>query len=772
MSMKEYIVPIRGDISQLEKVVHDASGQVKRLTDEDVLIKVNYDGNIAQYNQLFEKIIKSTPELTVQFQYDVNKKILEQEINKLNSLGVDIDLGNAQAKLKTLSELISSVYQKWSDAMEDEEQERLGNELTKLVQKMVNYREELGKLGSDGTKAYSSISKEVRNIVDEISKQEELTPKLIDEKAVSKQQDLINEIKSNLEKLREMGAQDVSVGDSGEIETLKQNIEKINEEIADIREQMNGVSGDLFKSMQQDVDGLNERLSEMLEKLERLQNPDKYELGGMISEWHNRGIQEKERYTPFNSRSMQVSDSSLEGEMEKISGEMVRKAIENSKIAIDGFIHSHPTVKAAFSDNDLEMYFALMQNGITKQVVTSLKENMMLDMSLVDTTKQSDIMEAIREFYSKIDEEIESSFLNSRLDDAQEIGNVVLNGVQTSSPVLQEVVKNAKTEFNKIFERIGESATWDEYIDAVDLAMDEAIKQSQTTKSLSKESKQKVVRLMGDISRNMTDPLLEQMRDQAQAEYQKVLLDVFRNPNFLKDGAASAIKVQNIGELIDFSSIKNAVGKELKDAIAEGLANGIDAHSDSRKSIQSGQNFVNGLTHSIEEHTSEAVAAAEHLGEAVSEALDESLESVKDGEIVLNVNDKNSISSPALDKKVAEIQYLYDKIRSIYDGPDGIINEDMSYAEKFNSSEVQQLITLLSQLSDAELEALNVAHGEEWINEFRYNFSSYIEMIKEVQAERQKAIEGTSDEDEDELDMHIWRHLESIYDTAQKGEFF
>lgn len=149
--------------------------------------------------------------------------------------------------------------------------------------------------------------------------------------------------------------------------------------------------------------------------------------------------------------------------------------------------------------------------------------------------------------------------------------------------------------------------------------------------------------------------------------------------------------------------------------------------------------------------------------------IPESLRKTSDAfvEVRNSQSNENSISSPALDKKVAEIQYLYDKIRSIYDGPDGIINEDMSYAEKFNSSEVQQLITLLSQLSDAELEVLNIAHGEEWINEFRSKFSSYIEMIKEIQIEKQKAIDGTSDEDADELDLNIWRHLESIYDTAQ-----
>jgi hypothetical protein len=45
----------------------------------------------------------------------------------------------------------------------------------------------------------------------------------------------------------------------------------------------------------------------------------------------------------------------------------------------------------------------------------------------------------------------------------------------------------------------------------------------------------------------------------------------------------------------------------------------------------------------------------------------------------------------------------------------------MTYDEKFNSAEVQRMIELLSQLSDAELKATMGIEGDEWVAEFRNN---------------------------------------------------
>ena len=42
----EYIAKISGDISGLEKAIKKANGTMKKLEDNEVLIKLDYDGNV------------------------------------------------------------------------------------------------------------------------------------------------------------------------------------------------------------------------------------------------------------------------------------------------------------------------------------------------------------------------------------------------------------------------------------------------------------------------------------------------------------------------------------------------------------------------------------------------------------------------------------------------------------------------------------------------------------------------------------------------------
>ena len=54
----EYIVKIGGNISSLEKVIKKAQGQVKRISDDEVLIKLAYDGNLKEFNKTLKNSFK------------------------------------------------------------------------------------------------------------------------------------------------------------------------------------------------------------------------------------------------------------------------------------------------------------------------------------------------------------------------------------------------------------------------------------------------------------------------------------------------------------------------------------------------------------------------------------------------------------------------------------------------------------------------------------------------------------------------------------------
>ena len=101
----EYIAKISGDISGLEKAIKKANGTMKKLEDNEVLIKLDYDGNVKDFNKEFDKILKACPELPIQFQYDVNQKMLNKEINKLKDLQdlkFDINTKNADKKIQSM----------------------------------------------------------------------------------------------------------------------------------------------------------------------------------------------------------------------------------------------------------------------------------------------------------------------------------------------------------------------------------------------------------------------------------------------------------------------------------------------------------------------------------------------------------------------------------------------------------------------------------------------------------------------------------------------
>lgn len=163
----------------------------------------------------------------------------------------------------------------------------------------------------------------------------------------------------------------------------------------------------------------------------------------------------------------------------------------------------------------------------------------------------------------------------------------------------------------------------------------------------------------------------------------------------------------------------------------------------------------------LEEELEQAKASAESLREELSQVRTE-LEQSKP---------QDDFDSNVLDKKITELTYLYDKVRTIFDGKDGIVNEDMTYSEKFDSTEVQRMIELLSQLSDAELRAAGVMpDDDDSYNTFRYNLQAEVNAIKEAQEMLQQAYDtgNYNGFDASEIDVSIWDRLEHIYEMAQE----
>ncbi len=173
MGSVDYIVRFKGDYSALAKDMSKINAETKKLEDDEVIIKLDYDGNIKEFNKVFDKISKMHPELGIQFQYNVNKKMLDKELDKLEkltSIKADIDERKVVDKLKNLGNDVKSSIQ---DGLSKEE-------VTKRLETFFGYYNTAVKAGAKNIdvdfsnihdeifKSFSSAADDIKEVYDEV----------------------------------------------------------------------------------------------------------------------------------------------------------------------------------------------------------------------------------------------------------------------------------------------------------------------------------------------------------------------------------------------------------------------------------------------------------------------------------------------------------------------------------------------------------------------------------------------------------------------------
>ncbi len=283
----EYICKFKGDTSQLEKSLAKVGGAVKELQDDEVLIKLNYDGNIAQFNKVFDSILKKHPELTIQFQYDANEKLLTRETEKLQNLTrlkVDIDSGNVAKTIKSMMRDVQAAY--------DNADNRKLKEAAKELLRYANTAQALGE-----SIDFSFVDK-LNEMAEDSKRLDALLANNIEKKytlfdITGPIDDMIDESKGKIEEFQkymaslvENGAMKKSAGGGGggnsggnggiggvdpdELKRIDEEIKIIRSDIEDMQNQMENVTGEAFNRMRDSVDELSESLSYALEIQERL----------------------------------------------------------------------------------------------------------------------------------------------------------------------------------------------------------------------------------------------------------------------------------------------------------------------------------------------------------------------------------------------------------------------------------------------------------------------------------------------------------------------
>lgn len=277
MEKAEYIVKFRGDYSALAKDLKNIGAETKKIEDDEVIIKLAYDGNIKEFNKVFDKISKMHPELGIQFQYNVNEKILKQEIKKLDELTelkLDVDEGKVQAKLEKLAENVEFALEEGMS--KDEITKRLKNVFgyyntaIKAGAKNINFKDIKDRLDD----AFSIETDEIQDIFGKvfglnINKPIQLfkIDKSINED-IAMTQERVDDLKDSLKSLEEKGAS--KSGSSSEMKQLQDDIKILRSDIEDMKTQLQNLSGEAFDEMTESIKKTSEQLTGVIEKLKIL----------------------------------------------------------------------------------------------------------------------------------------------------------------------------------------------------------------------------------------------------------------------------------------------------------------------------------------------------------------------------------------------------------------------------------------------------------------------------------------------------------------------
>ena len=103
--MKPYKVPITGDIAGLEKMVKKAQGEVKRISDNEILLKLDIDSDPKRFKKIITELEKKAPEIALQIQFDINQRALDKklkELKNLTQLKIDLDSGKTTETVKKM----------------------------------------------------------------------------------------------------------------------------------------------------------------------------------------------------------------------------------------------------------------------------------------------------------------------------------------------------------------------------------------------------------------------------------------------------------------------------------------------------------------------------------------------------------------------------------------------------------------------------------------------------------------------------------------------
>ena len=524
MQTIEYKVKVSPDTTGLKEAVKKADGEFKRLDDHTVVVKLDYDGNYKKFYEKIKEINDKVPELGVKFQYDLNKKALEAAKNDLKNLEGDLDP-------KISFDKVLNEYKRFSDAVK---KNNIKGDLSKIdtndaLRNEISKNKELRDFRKSYAKAFQNLERTAPDKMGELEKvnkdaynlgyslpEYNSTIRLTTEKKVKEQRKLVEEIESNVNRLK------VSV-DSANAQGISVDVDTA---------QADSKLGELKK----DIDSIEDE-----KKVHISVETDTEKLKEAVSEWDTAS---KKNFAVASSKSGIISTGEVDKDRSSISTDSFKELSEGSTEPIDTWIRSHTENVAAFAKDEIKQAFEAFDDGIKKQIVATANEMMQLDVDKIDSSRRAEIINEIETRFKEIDETFEQKAGESLKDNIEEVRQAFISSISGLDDTSKnELLKSFDADFKKVSEGIDFnqsiydiSEEFSRYVDDIVDDYTSKLKDSKTVESINSE----------DVSNKFYEGIeafKDKFADEVQKEYQSVLTQIFTDTKNLKPGETSAISI-------------------------------------------------------------------------------------------------------------------------------------------------------------------------------------------------------------------------------------
>lgn len=249
-----YTLKLNADNKAALKAIGTVDSKLTELSDTDVLIDFKFN-NAKELNKQVEKISKASPELGIQFQYDINKRgllLAKEQLAKLEEIDVNVETKGAS---KYIDELRDNLLNLYNNGASEEE-------LAAPLQNLLNVTKKLDE------KRLKNIGKEIGDIYKKYDNLRNIKP--IDLSNMGDIEDLklnIKDFESAMKSLRKKGAIDKSEGGKG-INKLEEEASILEDRINSIQSGFLAVDGKGFLSAADSASVLIGKLKEILRLLD------------------------------------------------------------------------------------------------------------------------------------------------------------------------------------------------------------------------------------------------------------------------------------------------------------------------------------------------------------------------------------------------------------------------------------------------------------------------------------------------------------------------